>query len=204
MLGYLAGLIDGEGTITIGTVVSRSSGLLSHMLTLGINGTEQKLMHWLSSNVGGAVHSRSRGGQPHWKPLHYWKVNAVNAAAVLTAVRPLLVIKGEQADVALRLRALGGGRGQRLTPELVAAREACRQELAHLNRRGLPILGEGRRHSPQRLDVGLTTVLVAPMDVEGGIGASAPVPPSPQDGTGTGTLTGDMYGAHPSEVPQGP
>ena len=77
-----------------------------------------------------------RRGKSHHKQELVWYVGAANAEWILVNCLPYFIIKDKQALTALSLRALGGKHGQRVTPELFASREALRQEMKVLNRRG--------------------------------------------------------------------
>jgi hypothetical protein len=95
-LAYLAGLIDGEGTI-----YSRrgKNGFTEHRISI-IN-TDEELMRWLVAVIGGNVSWRchARLGR---KPVAAWTVSRkADTQAFLTAVRPYLRIKTAQADTAL-------------------------------------------------------------------------------------------------------
>lgn len=87
-LGYLAGLIDGEGSIGV-----RAKG----NQFLSIYNTELAVMEWLTANVGGHV-----GGSPdrRGRELCYcWTVQrARDVIAILCAVRPYLIAKAEDAE----------------------------------------------------------------------------------------------------------
>lgn len=82
-LGYLAGLIDGEGSITV----------RRDQATLLIYNTDQRLLSWLQEHVGGNVGAPDRRGRVTcWA----WQIAGANdVRAVLTAVRPLLTAKAE-------------------------------------------------------------------------------------------------------------
>lgn len=86
-LGYLAGLIDGEGSMG-----KHGSG--SPFLT--IYNTDPGVMEWLLSHVGGTV-----GGSPDVRgrtPCYAWRVQAYrDVQAVLSAVLPLLIAKQRDA-----------------------------------------------------------------------------------------------------------
>lgn len=97
-IGYLAGLIDGEGSITL--LKKRNCRL---QLTIG--NTSPEMMEWLDNNVGhGRVHwSPSRRG-PSGRICATWHSANWQAAVVLGAVYPLLVAKRAQASAALEAR----------------------------------------------------------------------------------------------------
>ena len=142
-LGYLAGLIDGEGTIGIKTQFARgSSKNPSHSIVVSVVNTDARLMLWLGEVVGGRVYgpradkrNTARGHKPRWD----WTIFGGNAERLLIAIRPYLVIKGEQADLAIGMRRLGRTQGRELGRDLVARREQLKQQMHVLNQRGLRV-----------------------------------------------------------------
>lgn len=138
-LGYLAGLIDGEGSIAISSAFCRrKSTHVSHNCRLIITNCDPRLMQWLLGNVGGSLRTKQRTSASH-RTAYDWRLYDINAEAVLRAVRPYLVLKGEQADIALAFFALrrNASYGVPLTPAAVQEKESLRLKLAVLNTRGL-------------------------------------------------------------------
>lgn len=136
---YLAALIDGEGTIGIYRANGVRSLSPSFYVQVTVVNTNTDLMAWLSENIGGRVDKRSdtTSRDPRHKHPYHWRVHGPNAELLLNAVRPYLVCKGSQADVALQLRAMHQA-GRVLTPEDVAARQALKDRMHVLNARGVP------------------------------------------------------------------
>lgn len=56
VLGYVAGLIDGEGNLTISKSLDRKKGRsVSHTPTLQIGNTDPRMAAWLHEQLGGSV-----------------------------------------------------------------------------------------------------------------------------------------------------
>lgn len=130
---YLAGVIDGEGSIF---ATYRES---DHNLGVRVNvcNTDARLIEWIAARWVGrvTVTDRTKYGQ---KPIHRWDADGKNAVEVLRAALPYLVIKREQADVALDLIATTRNHGRRgYPPEVFAQRLAMVAELQAMNRRGV-------------------------------------------------------------------
>jgi len=91
---YLAGLIDGEGSIML---YRRGVGAA---MRVTVANTNRALLDWcaVTCGVGNIVAIRQRNAKH--KPGGAWLVNSQAAASVLEQIRPYLVIKGEQADLA--------------------------------------------------------------------------------------------------------
>lgn len=132
---YLAGIIDGEGTIGIYEARSPGSQRLSHYVQVTITNTDPRLMDWLLDTIGGRVDRRRDPSRnvAHKQP-YSWRAHGPNAVALLAAIQPYLIIKREQGLVASRLLALR--RPGPLTDDDVAERSALKDEMHRLNHRG--------------------------------------------------------------------
>lgn len=143
-LAYLAGIIDGEGTIRVKKVRAsgrdRSSTYRAH---LSVGNTSKDMIEWLRVHFGGSVHSRVFAGR--WRRMWVWDVNLSSMEQVLESVRMYLVCKQPQADEVLAFLRGGvfgvsnevGKRGfKRTPPEEIARREHHYQRTRQLNRRG--------------------------------------------------------------------
>lgn len=87
-LSYLAGLIDGEGSVGFH---SRGAGKTKRFV-IKINMTDESVIDWLRSTFGGYKHLRPRV-RPNWKDQWLWQVQNAEAKALYEQVRPLLKIK---------------------------------------------------------------------------------------------------------------
>ena len=140
VLGYLAGLVDGEGSIGITSAFQRGkSRSRSHTLRVSITNTSETLIAWLSDTIGGGLRLKRDSRKANWKPGYDWMLYAAQAEQVLLAVLPYLVIKRDQARIALEFRAVGRGGwvGRALDPVVVEKREALKQKIHLLNARGI-------------------------------------------------------------------
>lgn len=103
---YLAGLIDGEGTITITSQKLGRKGArnvrISYALTVAVYNTNRDVLDWLASTFGGTVTSEKRKKpRPNQKLTHKWRVSITDALALLYHVLPYLRIKIQQANIAI-------------------------------------------------------------------------------------------------------
>ena len=92
---YLAGFIDGEGSI----ILFERSGCLALRLTA--SNTNRAVLEWIgeATGVGGLV-SFDRN-PARYKISNWWQVNSEGAESVIKQIRPYLKIKAAQADLAL-------------------------------------------------------------------------------------------------------
>lgn len=113
---YVAGILDGEGTICLYHIKNKEAWQHSG-LQVGIYGTSLKLMRWLISNFGGKFNVRTKTKLS--KKIQYvWNPSGrKNREKFLLGILPYLVIKTEQAKLALEFMRIGK---QVKAPELKA------------------------------------------------------------------------------------
>lgn len=108
-LAYLAGVIDSDGYIRIHRTKKTSKGCsrpaVYFSALVGISGTRRQPHDLAMSVFGGAVHSY-RPKNPAHREQFQWVAWGNDSVEVLKAIRPLLLIKTQQADLALELQAL--------------------------------------------------------------------------------------------------
>jgi hypothetical protein len=130
---YLAGIIDGEGCFNIYRSGKRPR--VDYALRVHVMTTSKELAVWLSANIGGSIHSReSKHG---WKTRYEWFFDRSVIDELIKTIRPYLVIKPKQADLALRFRESFATRTAPLTPNVRALREDCYQAMKRLNQKGI-------------------------------------------------------------------
>ena|SRR3990172_6262225 len=111
---YLAGLIDGEGSIHLvqrkpGTVWTAARGkyryirpVNSFQCIVTISNTDWKMVDWTASTFGGGTSfSRRREGNRKIQYTVHWQAND-EVVRILLGVKPYLLTKYELAEVVLR------------------------------------------------------------------------------------------------------
>lgn len=141
ILGYAAGIIDGEGTIGIKLQKNgHNPNAIYHTFKVRASNTDRRLIDWMQETFGGSVATKIPK-QRNRKVSYYWSIPSGTGTVFLRAVRPYLRVKGEQADVALALAATklrtGNGVAGMLTDELFDYRESLRRRMMELNYRGV-------------------------------------------------------------------
>lgn len=90
---YLAGLIDGEGSVVMYKKKSCS-------MRLSVANTYEPVMKWMMSVVGiGAIIQQKIRKEN--KVCYLWQLNSVGVSAVLKQVLPYLIIKNQQARIVI-------------------------------------------------------------------------------------------------------
>jgi len=99
-LGYLAGLIDGEGNVQF-----RNKGNGSVSCRMHVYSTTPGIMRWLLREIGGTVrYDTKRTEQKGWLPIGTWSVYRIrDVADLLRAMYPMLIVKKPVADRVLHL-----------------------------------------------------------------------------------------------------
>jgi len=95
-LAYMAGIVDGEGTI--GLAINPKTGTLKPYLQVA-NASED-LLRWVTERYGGFLVEATRKTGVHANnPRRYWlwRVYSQQAADVVALIRPFLVVKCRQA-----------------------------------------------------------------------------------------------------------
>lgn len=77
--GYLAAIIDGEGTVTL------TKGSSFRYPTIEISSTTLEIVEYLKDHFGGVI-SRKNERNPKWKQAYVWKVERRKAIALLKEI----------------------------------------------------------------------------------------------------------------------
>lgn len=138
-LAYLAGIIDGEGSIMIwkSEIDPKRRGQFN--LRINVSSTDKCLMDWLVDNFGNKYReskSPSRMAKPHWKKQYIWEVNRPNILNILKDIYEFLVIKKERCKIAIEFRNTFAKRERYLSKETFEIRLNLYKQIKHLNSRG--------------------------------------------------------------------
>lgn len=130
-LAYLAGLIDGEGTICIFIHNDRMR------LILTVYNSHAECLQWVQTTFGGRFRQVKRRRRD-WKPSYVWETGWQHAAGILRAVLPYLRIKKLQAELFLACAATCSRQANRggVAPELTRLRQDFAKRVQELNRTG--------------------------------------------------------------------
>lgn len=140
--GYIAGIIDGEGCLTL----RHQNNQRSYYATIQVSNTDFALVAYLMRITGyGRISTLAMSGNR--KIAYKWQVTvAAHIYEILDAVKPFLVIKEERAELLYKLRTIksqgfvrkGHSRGKLiLSDEVVASCYVLFEKMRELNWRGL-------------------------------------------------------------------
>lgn len=129
---WLAGIVDGEGSI----VIARHKGYL--LVRLSVRMTDKPTIdyiHNLTGRGGGICRLGVKDPKRH-RPYYKWEASGAYASSVLRRCLPFLHTKRLQAILATEFTELQklGGQGRYLNPAQLAKRQEIRARMSQLNR----------------------------------------------------------------------
>jgi hypothetical protein len=143
---YIAGLIDGEGTIGMFANAAPSRPRPATLARVKIGMTDERMIRWLQRVTTDGQVSSWQGNGARQKRCHVIQWNGRKALPLLRAVLPFLRLKKPQAAILIewillstktQARLLQNDRNHRaFPPELLRKRDAMIGELRALNHRG--------------------------------------------------------------------
>lgn len=100
---YLAGLVDGEGHISIYGGYGKSDPH-RFRIALGIANTSLLMLDWVRMTTGvGGISSQGQP-TPRQKPVFQWNISSENAYAVLAQIKPYLIVKPDRAALVMQFQ----------------------------------------------------------------------------------------------------
>ncbi len=143
-IAYTAGIIDGEGCITLSkyyySITNRRKQRTS--LSVKVSMTDEWMVRWLQFSWGGAVSCHQYTDKPNWSDYWSWQIQANQATKFLKVLLPYLHLKRQQAELAIKFQARKRGKGQRATDEELVLQEADYILMRTLKKRGKSHQGE--------------------------------------------------------------
>ncbi len=134
---YIAGIIDGEGTIVIQKMfrtAKRYNGKASYAMHVAVEMGCREVPEFLIKTVGrGSLYSRKR---PDRKRIMYsWRVSGKDAAYFLQKIKKELVLKIKEAEIAIEFQKtmIFKGRGNPVTKEILKIRDRLFQRLKKIH-----------------------------------------------------------------------
>jgi len=140
LLAYVAGVIDGEGTIYIGKhrkVKGSYKGPCHWELVVAVSNTQFWLAEFLHLQFGGHIDYRMSKGNE--KPSSRWTICAKEAMDFLKLILPYLQLKRPQTELAIEFQGRRNVVGQHLTSTQRVLDEANYIVMKTMNRKGREI-----------------------------------------------------------------
>jgi hypothetical protein len=132
-LAYLAGIIDGEGTLFIQRRMD--NGTWTYWPRMQVANTNREVIIWLHKVFGGSMYDKPRKKHnPKWKLQYQWYSRISEMDKFLPLIIPYLIIKKPHAEIMMQFRKTFIQRSNRkLTDEAQAFRSECMAKIKHLN-----------------------------------------------------------------------
>jgi hypothetical protein len=139
-LSYLAGIIDGEGNISIHNYnYAKPRPYERHRVGVAVTNTDSRLMKWLKSNFGGGYYKLGWKVSNRCKDCYRWQISDQAAENILGEILPYLLIKKKRAQLALEFRKTVHyhERGSNiLSQKTINLRETMKRRMNILNKKG--------------------------------------------------------------------
>ena len=139
-LAYFAGIIDGEGCLSLTSGKRRPEGhAVTRSTQIYVGNTDPRVIQWIHARFGGSIALRPSPHPERHKPLWRWLCSGANIEPVLRAVLPYLIIKREQATLILAYRQTMSmvGSNAFVTDETQKTQDDMIAQLRVLNKRGV-------------------------------------------------------------------
>jgi hypothetical protein len=142
---YLAGIIDGEGSIYIGNFSSNpKTGNKYYQTNIEVSNTDKDLIDWLVSTFGGRIYVYTAKQTPSnsRRTVYRWTISGDRVTHLCEIMAPYIIAKKKQVEIMLKMRAtyspnMGTKKGtqgiQPLDPEVLAVRQSYFEEMQSLH-----------------------------------------------------------------------
>lgn len=138
-IAYLAGIFDGEGSVFLRRQFNKTGRQRTYSLLITVVvGTHREAVEAIAAMVGSKPMEKvnDKGNKrPAWRV----RLHGRQARDYLIAIRPYLLMKDKQADLAIEFQSQKLFRGQRCSIEREEAEEMAKLELTRLNARGVKL-----------------------------------------------------------------
>ncbi len=134
-LSYMAGIIDGEGSINIeiqSQSIRHNRKCDYYSLRLLVINTNLPLLNWIVSHFGGTITARKP--VPNRRQCYKWNLCSHNAAEVLKQCQQYMIVKKAHTEVFIKFASTMSHANVRLSDELLSYRRELYLALKHINK----------------------------------------------------------------------
>lgn len=138
VLAYLAGIVDGEGSLSIGSYSKSSIGTDQFTTYLCICNTNKDMIDWLVDNFGTKCipYTNNQLSKNSRLPVWRWQITGDKLLHVCELILPYIVAKRRQVEIMIEMRKTfkertyaKGQNGPRISEELIAHRHSLIKEI---------------------------------------------------------------------------
>ncbi len=127
---YLAGIIDGEGTVTL----QKHHRNETPQPCVSVANNSFELLQWIKLRIGGVIVSKKKR-KPHHNDSYAWSIRQDKAIRFLNEIKQYLIIKKPQADLIVRRYKSVTHRAGKYTPAMLKKKMRLVAEIRRLNQR---------------------------------------------------------------------
>ncbi len=127
---YLAGIIDGEGTVTLAKHHRNETPTPS----VSVANNSLELLRWIKRLVGGTIVSKKKR-QAHHHDAYAWTIRQDKAIRLLKEIKKYLIVKKPQADLIAAKYKSVTHRAGKYTPVLLRRKMRLVAQIRKLNQR---------------------------------------------------------------------
>lgn len=138
-IGWLAGIIDGEGSIAIHRMnEEKTVNGVRHRLDLSIVNTNKDMILLIQAWFGGSFWIKNKKDiNPNHKKCYRWRIEGLKCVPIIEMVYPYLIIKKSQATIALEfsktLRSIFGDTRTSIASDVFWTRDRLHLQIKSLN-----------------------------------------------------------------------
>jgi len=137
-LAYMAGIIDGEGALTITSIKNEKRQIFQ--TSIGVSSTDKILIDWIVEVFGGwqKEYTPKQTPKNSRKKVYRWQITGTNIDVFLSLIKPYILIKRREVELLeLNRKTFSKNPGFRgVTPENVSLRKKYANELQKIHCRG--------------------------------------------------------------------
>ena len=128
---YLAGIIDGEGTVTL----TRRHKNQTPSPQISVSNTDLELLEYIQHVTNCGRIQAKKKSQSHHQQSWHWQTHSVSASLhILEEIRPFLRVKKQQADLIIKHYKEVTPRNGRYSPKLLEKKNWLVETVQNLNR----------------------------------------------------------------------
>lgn len=134
-IAYLAGIIDGEGSIYIQRRITKQ-GYFSYFPRFQVVNTNREIMDWIKNTFGGLIYDKPRiKHNPKWRMQIEWFTTVGLMDQLIPLIIPYLIIKKQHAIIMMQFRATfkSNNGSSAIKSDIQDFRLECLQKIKHLN-----------------------------------------------------------------------
>lgn len=135
IISYIAGFMDGEGSIGIYRKKNNSDSKYYYRLGITIGNSDYEVLKWICDNLGiGKIYLKKKY-EERFKNQYHWQVAGKEAEQFLQLIYPFLHIKKEECEIALEFRKLTSIKIKKISKENYMKREELAFKLSEIKNR---------------------------------------------------------------------